>query len=445
MSENHVVNVENGCKVTIDVNCNCDCCGSGGTGDNCPHPSYPFTGKAMADFQKTERCVGVRSGDDSAATVVDVTEEELAESVTDQDRSGNDISISQDGNWMVNSGFFPYNGTIYAPIIFKQENGKWIVHQKIEHAASTLKKGGVGITPNVDWIALLSNSNPIQILLYKKEGNQWLHKQTLTGNNYSGRKPVFSPDGTWLAIPNTKKKNFYKLENDQWVEYPVSDIIQYPVFSPDSKTFACIPSDIRMRPAVYKLESGEWVYKGEPEGIDQIASVLNIQNLQMSHDGERIMGWVYSNAVANTYSAFVTFEKTEGGSGYTYCPEMTVETETKTGNFLVSRTDDRFTLIRDTFWYRYDLVGGDWVKTLEAECLADIQGGNGYGLDLFPDDRLVLTNVIRIYRLTGGAANEIYPYEGYYEAGEIEGFVGVGFTQDALLEGETGRMDVMFD
>ena len=50
----------------------------------------------------------------------------------------------------------------------------------------------------------------------------------------------------------------------------------------------------------------------------------------------------------------------------------------------------------------------------------------------------------RIYSL-GGGERAIYPFTTVRDAAEMDGFVGLGFTQEVMQEGEQGTADIMFE
>lgn len=428
------IKIENTGKGVFEGTCNCDCTGGGGGGE-CPHPSYPFTGKAMADFGKTERCVAISKGGGSGAGGTEWTDAVKQPDLAESPGTGPwDPQISPDGQWL-------FRGTSSAPylVIYKLVNNGW-VKQTYEGAMPGVT-GQVRFLPDSKSCVVANlgeTGKPIYV--YKLVDNQWRQQSVLWNMPRSGSIAV-SADGSRLVV-GSSACYVYKFVGDTFVSEDLPGGINMQsysfAFSPDGKFLAFTR---RYAPGItmYKFEAGAWVQIEMP--IISIDSKYTGKRVVFSPDGKTLAEAHTGLADAN-YRA-VTLYALEGESwvvknNMDVLPDLCED---------IAFSPDGQWLMGVNYYAKnllmYKLENGIYKRKIGLEIPINSQyiTMNNEWIVITTTNKTELT----LFKRDAALPNELHPFTKLIDAVSMEGFTGVGFTQTALAEGETGTADIMFE
>ncbi|HBU11329.1 MAG TPA: hypothetical protein DEB31_00910 [Clostridiales bacterium] len=179
--------------------------GDGGTGtvvENCPHPSWPFTGTAMADFAKTERCVAVETA--ATGEMTDITDTAVDSGAGM--RTSN-TAYSPDGQWFVATG----DGRPFVQM-YKKQGAVWALQESLPNTGQNSGYCNAAAFSS-DSQCLALGFSVFGLRLYELSNGVWIEKTTLIEGTTSANSindVQFSADGRWLAcaIRGTTEPNF---------------------------------------------------------------------------------------------------------------------------------------------------------------------------------------------------------------------------------------------
>ncbi len=449
-------------NIILEGNCVCNCGGNGngggGTGtvvENCPHPSWPFTGTAMADFAKTERCVAVETA--GTGEIVDITNMAVDSGADMEPKAA---AYSPDGQWFVAAG----RRAPYAQL-YKKQGAVWVLQQNLTPLEDHYYRAAAFSS---DSQCLALGMAPGELRLYELVNGVWTEKTTLAEDVPSLYilDVQFSADGRWLACTceitiSLLEHGYYfilfKKEGADWVEHTRSQMrTQWShdvSFTADSK-FMCVvygsgaPQNWTGFCEVYELEGDVWV-KRALSGVPNLRSTVQVtfsQNnewmfLGTTHFPDKLQNvwiyryvggeWVYQQDAGEIYGKICQF-----CSGMAALPD---------GKIVIILEDNHDT--HDQTIYLLEQRDDKWEITSHIAINGEID--YLYKIAVSPDGKQLAMPIsqegFRIYSLGGDGGREIHPFTTVRDAAEMAGFVGLGFTHEAVRQGEQGVADIMFE
>ncbi len=418
----------------MTVKGNCCCCGNEENGD-CPHPSYPFTGKAMADFGQTERCVAIRKEGSTGGTGGgSAWYEQPVEEIIPAQRAGRyGMAVSGDGKWIVTKNEENAPNSL---LIYKKENDVW-TKQLVPTAFTENGVQYIKFAPDSQQFVVAHAKSPY-ISIYELVNDVWTLQSKPTGTLSDSKTDwvAFSTDGNKMAVSSRYWGTYILNKVDgKWVSEGKigSSNDSCAAFMPDGNTIvlgnAYSNAD---NLTMFTLIENSWVKQTMPS----LRSRVN--KMDISKDGK----WL---AVTTSVAPLICIYKFIGNVWVKQAVDA-VEEYSDVVRFL----NDSQTLIAGKTGTIYTLKEDKWEKTASLV----FEGTQIYDMDITTDDSMLVVKPldnIYIYHpdsTNGGGEeeqNELHPYTNIQQVAAMEGYVGHGFTQTALAEGETGTADIMFE
>jgi hypothetical protein len=427
MSNTGQLRLENTEKGVFTGTCTCDCGGGGGSG-SCPHPSFAYSGVATADFAKTERCMAVGEGIMGNLTFSKMPGPDVP-SLLNPDA----IVISDDGNTVCVAGRVPpyfvaykWNGTTYAKLPDPIGVGSDIYMSFVMTGDGSRIIGSNGYVPKVfSWngstyektaeldispITSMQNGG----LALSQDGNRLF----VTGNANGTKSLIFDWDESLSLYINRNQLS--------------SPIVGFPytTTSDDGNIFA-LRGDSTELIRVYAFNGVAF----EARQIDE-QPTTSCKGLYLSGDGRRIF---YAQSDGG-YTGGTAYEW--DGEMYRKItvapPRIDVNNQSRSmsadGSLLVGQKGIMSWSASGTLTAHYNIFGTQFNHQTISRNGNVVAGVFGKA-----------SPYIEFYRRDPATLGEIRPFVSIADAAATEGLVGVGFTRNAISQGNIGTADIMFE
>lgn len=464
MSSTGTIRLENTDKGVYEGTCTCNCGGgSGGPGDNCPHPSYPFIGKAMADFTKTERCVAVTKTIGGSGDPEDGWTETTFPGLPSAE-SGEvaHLKISPQENW---AAVYTWAlGENPARIrLYKKTGGNWVLHTTFIDSYI-----GTGVymefSHNEEWFVFLnrqSGGQATHVERHRLENDEWVKKDDISIAGYNMWYNLFSPDGRWF-VNTTQQVNgsggqvrFYEVEGENWTlkqTHALQENYGPANFTQDSSYCIVGGSISNTQVGAYRLTDGQWVAEPVPK-----ISGRSVYSATVSADGQYVaVGYIYQRIEdkklycykrqGSNWAALPIDEDLIGLDALRVCFSPDASLLAVAASIPVNQMGQNLHIYS---------VGENGLTKLEAPQF-DTKGlwhlqfiENGTCFICSTGGALAPVRYWAFYLPGYGPGttvqNELHPYTTARAAVNMEGYVGHGFTQEAYALGQDGTADIMFE
>lgn len=439
------IRLENTEKGVFTGTCSCDC--GGGGGGECPHPSVPFSGTAMAGFAKTQRAVAVQKGDGDG-------ELKYVRKACDESKKfpfPNDIAISDDGTlvWAVGEES-PFETLSEYINIFKWNGEKYELQPNPEQFSNVAARG----------VAMTSDGSRVVVLRY--------YYPTITVYGWNGEKYVkladpdvmpgygrpnsiaMTPDGSRMVLYSHSEPYLYAYDwnGEKYIKQPDPSVLPNwgnagsgIDISDDGMVMIVGHTNYggRIPLFAYQFNGTRFVSRQ----IDVQPPAVSIYQVTMSSDGNRF-ACCYQKDDGSSHRPLSLYEW--DGVKYVKQPDPS---EYWAGH--IDMSGDGTILVGGS--NKYIRWIGDEVS---YHTLYEADGTFPAKITITKDGKriAVVTNVrddegksIVFYWLDEASmgTKEIHPFTTLAEAVAIEGFKGVGFTAEAITDGEVGTMELMFE